>query len=151
MRHLFILLLVLIVPVAVIAQGSACSEQKIRDAILNHDVKVADDAFFFSGSHDAPVIEKAEKAADAKRIEAEVPRKNPVAELHPQRIVASRSGDMAYEYGRGDVSFDLPETSEHVSFQVGYLRVWRRTDGECKVAAHMMRDIRGTRKSDKRP
>lgn len=47
MRHLFILLLVLIVPVAVIAQGSACSEQKIRDAILNHDVKVADDAFFF--------------------------------------------------------------------------------------------------------
>lgn len=151
MKHLFMLLPILMVPVAVMGQGSACSERGIRDAILNHEVKVADDAFFFSGSHDAPVIEKAEKEADAKRIEAEVPRKNPMVELRPQRIVASASGDMAYEYGRGNVGFDLPKTSKHVSFQVGYLRVWRRIDGECKVAAHMMREIRGTHNSDKLP
>ena len=151
MRHFFTVLLVLITPVATMAQTSACSEQGIQSAILNHNVKVADDAFFFSGSHDAPVIGKVEKEVDATKVEAEMPRKNPVAELRPQRIVSSESGDMAYEYGRGDVSFDLPKLGEHASFQVGYLRVWRRIDGECKVAALMVREIRSTHKSNKLP
>jgi hypothetical protein len=148
MRHLFTLLLVVIAPVATMAQTSACSEQGIRDAILNHTVKVADDAFFWSGAHDKPVIESAEKEEAAKKTEAEAPRKNPVADLHPQRIVVSNSGDMAYEYGRGEVSYDLPKTGKHVSFQAGYLRVWRAIDGECKVSAHMMRAIGSTHKSN---
>ncbi len=73
--------------------------------------------------------------------------KNTVIAEHPQRIAVSSSGDMAYEYGTGEVAFDDRKTGKHTAFQTGYLRVWKSVDGQCKVAASMIRPIESTWKS----
>lgn len=94
-----------------------CSEQTIRDAVQNHNIKVADDSFFWSGAFDKPLIGKAEREEGAKKLEVEAPRKNQVSAQHPQRIDVSKSGDMAYEYGTGELSFDDQKTGKHVAFR----------------------------------
>ena len=65
-------------------------------------------------------------------------RKNWSQTSNPERIVVSKSGDMAYEYGTSSVSFDDPD-GKHVAFQAGYLRVWKPVEGQCRVAALMAR------------
>ena len=149
-RGLFLsgMFFILVTPVVAMAQGSVCSEQTIRDAVQNRTFKVADDSFFWSGAYDKPLIGKAEREEGVKKLEAEAPRKNQVGSQHPQRIEISKSGDMAYEYGTGELSFDAQKTGKHVAFQLGYLRVWKSVDGERKVAATMMRPIESTMKSD---
>jgi hypothetical protein len=148
MTRITALLLLLAAPIAVRAQGSACSEQTIRDAVQNRTIKYTDDNFFWSGAYDKPMIGKAEQDAGRKTVEAEEPRNNEVSADHPQRVVVSKSGDMAYEYGGGELSFDEQKTGKHVSFQVGYLRVWKSVNGQCRVAATMVKPIESTIKSN---
>ena len=148
MKKVCTLVFLLAVPIAVRAQGSACSEQKYRDAVQNKMIKYTDDNFFWSGAYDKPMIGKAEHEEGRKKVEAEEPRKNEVDADHPQRVVVSKSGDMAYEYGSGEMSFDEQKTGKHVSFQVGYLRVWKSVDGQCEVAATMVKPIESTFKSN---
>jgi len=148
MKRICILLLLLAAPIAVKAQGSACSEQTIRDAVQNRMIKYTDDNFFWSGAYDKPMIGKVEQEEGRKNVESEEPRKNEVSADHPQRVVVSKSGDMAYEYGGGELSFDEQKTGKHVSFEVGYLRVWKSIDGQCKVAATMVKPIESTIKSN---
>ncbi len=57
--------------------------------------------------------------------------------LKPDRIVAAGSGDMAYEYGTGGMSFDEVGSGKRIAFTAAYLRVWRSVDGSCKEAAFM--------------
>jgi hypothetical protein len=128
-------------------QGSACAEQTVRDAIQNHTFKYADDTFFWSGALDKPLIGKAAGEDASKKMGTEGPMRNTVAAEHPQRIVVSNSGDMAYEYGTGEVSFDDRKTGKHTAFQTGYLRVWKSVDGQCEAAASMIRPIEGSLKS----
>jgi hypothetical protein len=148
MKRIYVLVFFLAVPIAVQAEGSACSEQAIRDAVQNRMIKYTDDNFFWSGAYDKPMIGKAEQQEGRKKVETEEPRKNEVNADHPQRVVVSKSGDMAYEYGGGEMSFDEQKTGKHVSFQVGYLRVWKSIDGQCKVAATMVKPIESTIKSN---
>ena len=148
MKRICILLLLLAAPIAVKAQGSACSEQTIRDAVQNRMIKYTDDNFFWSGAYDKPMVGKVEQEEGRKNVESEEPRKNEVSADHPQRVVVSKSGDMAYEYGGGELSFDEQKTGKHVSFEVGYLRVWKSIDGQCKVAATMVKPIESTIKSN---
>jgi hypothetical protein len=148
MKRICITLLLLAAPVAVGAQGSACSEQTIRDAVQNKMIKYTDDNFFWSGAYDKPMIGKADQEEGRKKVEAAEPRKNEVSADHPQRVVVSTSRDMAYEYGGGEMSFEEQKTGKHVSFQVGYLRVWKSVDGQCKVAATIVKPIESTIKSN---
>jgi hypothetical protein len=148
MKRICTLVFLLAVPTAVKAQGSACSEQTIRDAVQNKTMKYTDDNFFWSGAYDKPMIGNSEQAAGRKKAEAEEPRKNEVNADHPQRVVVSKSGDMAYEYGNGEMSYDEQKTGKHVLFQLGYLRVWKSVDGQCKVAATMVKPIESTIKSN---
>jgi hypothetical protein len=148
MTRVFTLLFVFVTPVAAMAQSSVCSEQTIRDAVQNKTMKAADDEFFWSGRYDKPLIGKAEHEEAAKKAEVDNPRKNQVSAQHPQRIVVSKSGDMAYEYGTGDLSFDDQKTGKHVAGQTGYLRVWKSVDGQCRVTATMMRPIETPMKSN---
>ena len=144
----FCLACVLVTPVVAMAQGSVCSEQTIRDAVEKHTAKLTDDAFFWSGRFDKPLIGKAEGEEAEKKVEVESPRKNEVSSQHPQHIDVSKSGDMAYEYGTGELSFDDQKTGKHVAVQTGYLRVWKVVSSECKVAATMIRPIESTRKTN---
>jgi hypothetical protein len=148
MKRVCALVFLLAAPVAVVAQGSACSEQTIRDAVRNRTITYTDDDFFWTGAFDKPLIGKAEHAESTRRLEAEEPRKNEVDADRPQRIVVSKSGDMAYEYGGGELSYDEQKTGKHTSFQIGYLRVWESVDGRCKVAATMVRPIESSIKSN---
>jgi|ERR1700728_5068066 len=144
MKGTCLLLLLFAAPIAVMAQGSACSEQTIRDAVQNRTIKYTDDNFFWSGAYDKPMVGKAEQVEGRKKVEAEEPRKNEVSADHPQRVVVSKSGDMAYEYGAGEMNYDEQKTGKHVSFQTGYLRVWKSVDGQCRVAATMFKPVEST-------
>jgi hypothetical protein len=148
MKRICTLVFLLAVPIAVKAQGSVCSEQTIRDAVQNKTIKYTDDNFFWSGAYDKPMIGNSERTEGRKKAEAEEPRKNEANADHPQRVVVSKSGDMAYEYGNGEMSYDEQKTGKHVSFQLGYLRVWKSVDGRCKVAATMVKPIESTIKSN---
>ncbi len=147
MKRSSIFFLLLAAPIAAFAQGSACSEQAIRDAVQNKTIKYTDDNFFWSGAYDRPMIGQAQQAEGRKKAEAEEPRKNEANADHVQRVVVSKSGDLAYEYGNGEMSYDEQKTGKHVSFQLGYLRVWKSVDGKCKVAATMVKPIESTIKS----
>jgi hypothetical protein len=146
MRHNFLFLVLLLVPSATMAQASVCSEQKIRDAAQKPGAKYSDDSFFWSGAFDKPLIGKAERETEATKKETAEPRKNEASADRPQRFVVANSGDMAYEYGSGDMSYEDLKTGKHVSFQTAYLRVWKSVDGECKVAAFMIRPIESSLK-----
>ena len=148
MSKIFLLLLTLAAPMAATAQAPACSEQTIRDAVQHHTYKPSDDEFFWSGHYEKPLIGKEEHEKAAKKSDAEAPRKKQVFTEHPQRIVVSRSGDMAYEYGSNQLSFDDPKTGKHFSADGAYLRVWKSADGACKVAATMVRPIESAIKSN---
>jgi len=148
MKRICTLVFLLAVPIAVKAQDSACSEQTIRDAVQNKRIKYTGDNFFWSGAYDKPMIGKSEQAEGRRKAEAEEPRKNEANADHPQRVVVSKSGDMAYEYGDGEMSYDERKTGKHVSFQLGYLRVWKLVDGQCKVAATMVKPVESTIKSN---
>jgi hypothetical protein len=148
MKRICTLVFLLAAPIAVKAQGFTCSEQTIRDVVKNKTIKYTDDNFFWSGAYDKPMIGKAERTEGAKKVEAEEPRNNEANADHPQRVVVSKSGDMAYEYGNGEMSYDEQKTGKHVSFQLGYLRVWKSVDGQCRVAATMVKPIESTIKSN---
>jgi hypothetical protein len=148
MKKILTLVFLLAAPIAVMAQGPACSEKTIRDAVQNRTIKYTDDNFFWSGAFNKPLIGNAEQAQGTKKLDAEEPRKNEVAVERPQRIVVSKSGDMAYEYGGGELSYDEQKTGKHTSFQIGYLRVWKSVDGQCKVAATMVKPVESTIKSN---
>jgi hypothetical protein len=146
MRYAFLFLAALLAPASAVAQAPVCSEQKIQLAVQKMSMKNSDDSFFWSGAFDKPLIGKAEQQAARTKAETDEPRKNQVSADHPQRIVVSKSGDMAYEYGRGSLSYDEQKTGKHVSFETGYLRVWKSVAGECKVAAFLVMPIESTMK-----
>jgi hypothetical protein len=118
-------------------QSGPCTEQFVKEQVSkNNRNAVADDAYFFSGALEKPVVGEAAKDQAFKPVAAQ--RKNHKSEpLNPDRIVAAPSGEMAYEYGTGNVSFDEVSSGKHVAFTAAYLRVWRSIDGSCKEAAFM--------------
>lgn len=144
MRHSFLLFVLLVTPSVTVAQAPVCSEQKIQAAVERASAKYSDDSFFWSGAFDKPLIGKSEEDAGRRKAEVDEPRKNQTGADHPQRIVVAKSGDMAYEYGRGSVSYEVQKTGKHVTFEVAYLRVWKSAGGECKVAAYMVKPIEST-------
>ena len=148
MGKTFLFLIILAAPIATLAQVPVCSEHTIRDAVQNHTYKASDDEFFWSGQYEKPLIGKEEHEKATKKSEAEAPRKNQVFTEHPQRIVVSGSGDMAYEYGSNQISFDDQKAGKHAAAEGAYLRVWKSVDGECEVAATMIRPIESTIKAN---
>lgn len=136
-------LVVLVLKGALNAQQSAptqsgpCKEQFVKEQVAsNGSHAAADDAYFFSGALEKPVIGRASADRAFKPVAAQ--RTNAQYQpLKPDRIVAAPSGDMAYEYGTGGVSFDEVGSGKHIAFTAAYLRVWRAIDGSCKEAAVM--------------
>jgi hypothetical protein len=118
-------------------QSGPCTEQFVKERVsTNQSGGRADDAYFFSGALEKPVVGEAAKDQAFKPVAAQ--RKNHTQEpLKPERIVAAPSGEMAYEYGTGNVSFEEVSSGKHIAFTAAYLRVWRSIDGSCKEVAFM--------------
>jgi ketosteroid isomerase-like protein len=146
MRVTGLLTVVLLGVLQALAQGGVCSEDVIKSQIGKDDPSIAaEDAFFFSGALDEPVIGTA--AADKAFKPVAANRKNEQYDPgHPDRIVVTPSGDMAYEYGTEHMSFDQRDTGEHRDFTAAYLRVWKNVDGKCKIAAAMFEPERKAQK-----
>jgi ketosteroid isomerase-like protein len=144
MRRFCLFAVFFLTPIAAMAQSPVCSDQGIRTAVQNNSIQYTEDNWFWSGAFEKPMVGKAEQQKIRKEVETQQPRKNQSSSDTPQRIVVSANGDMAYEYGNGTLSYDDQKEGKHVAFEVGYLRVWKAVDGQCKIAAFMIRPIEST-------
>jgi len=120
-----------------LAQSGPCTEPTVRAQAAKEDPNAfSDDVYLFSGAFKKPIVGKAALEKAQGPIEAQ--RKNEKqAPEKPDRIVASASGDMAYEYGTTHVAFDEKKSGQHQDFTAAYLRVWKSEGGACKIAAVM--------------
>jgi ketosteroid isomerase-like protein len=114
-------------------------ESAIRSAIASNHAKETEDAIFWSGAYKRPVI-GSEKGEEFSGHEGSK-RKNVKITTDVQRIDVAASGDMAYEFSYGFLSYDLDAPPEHVAFKTGLLRVWKKVNGEWKVAATFVRPL----------
>lgn len=107
-------------------------EQQIRNLIKTENdgggaPKVTDDAFYWPGIIDNPVVGKQNWEAKSKELRQARPgtKFNRV----PERLVVSESKDLAYEYGYQTTSWDKAEGGR-AETKGYYLRVWRKVNGE---------------------
>jgi len=126
--------------VALRAADQKTEEAAIRAAIASERSNLADDAIFWSGAYKRPVIrpEKGEEfpGHDASR------RINSKSTTDVLRIEVAASGDMAYEFSSGSLEYDLAGSPvKHVAFKTASLRVWKKVNGEWKVAAFFARPL----------
>jgi ketosteroid isomerase-like protein len=139
----FVLLVVgLFVSSLVLAQTTVSNtagsdEQTIRNLVaqLNEGKQIpyTDDRIFVSGAYPRPMIGKeisAENKSAEEKMKAE--RQNFTRKDRIERLVVSQAGDMAYEFGYGDLAWDTPD-KKHVAFESSYVRVWRKQQGQWKV------------------
>lgn len=132
---------VLVFPLIAAAQNGPCTEQSVKAASVKADPNsVADDAYFFSGALNKPVVGKSARSNALKPVNAE--RKNYKASEKIDRVVTAPSGDMAYEYGSSHIIYDEVKNGKHNDFNAAYLRVWKAADGLCKQAAVMYEEVK---------
>ena len=56
-----------------------------------------------------------------------------------ERLVIASSGDVAYEYGTFNLNFDTVPDNKHIDHDGGYLRTWRKENGQWVADIAFMR------------
>jgi hypothetical protein len=121
------------------AQKENCDEKTVRLKGQTPLPQIAaDDIYVNTTNSDKPLmgkdqLEEFRNQQLAKRKNQQPPH------FYPERIVPSKAANMAYEYGRAHVEFDLATTGQHITYDTEYLRVWKVVDKVCKVAASFSR------------
>ena len=116
--------------------GTKSDEQALRELIQQRDqgkdvIKYTENAIFVSGAFpQGPVYGR--EAAKPKREEIAKSRPNQSTKHNVERLVVSKSGDMAYEFGNFTDAYDGAD-KKRTGFKGSYLRVWRKIDGEWQV------------------
>jgi len=120
-------------------QAGPCTEKAVREGNLPR----ADDAFAYMPPYGKPLTGKAseDQVAD-KSFASRINRKFEWAD--DRRIVASPSGDMAYEHGTMRVSYDDKSDGKHHEFQAVMLTVYRAKGAVCEQAAGTMHPLEDT-------
>lgn len=134
-----VLLLLLGVP-SLQAADSKTEEAAIRAAIASGQAKPTEDEIFWSGAYQRPFVRpnKGEEIPGATLSQ----RSNQKQTTDVQRIEVAASGDLAYEFSYMALDFDLPgPPPHHVGFKAGLLRVWKKVNGDWKVAASFARPL----------
>jgi ketosteroid isomerase-like protein len=122
------------------AADAKTEEAAIRAEIAAGRETPTDDEIFWSGAFRRPFIrpEKGEAFPDedfSKRL-------NEKSTTDVQRIEVAASGDLAYEFSYGTIEYDRAGTPpQHVAFKLALLRVWKKVDGQWKVAALFARPL----------
>jgi ketosteroid isomerase-like protein len=128
------------------AGNNAEEEAAIRKVIAALDAKgnapdvSLPDAVFWSGAYKKPFIRSSEKA-EPRGGEGSIGERVPGSQktkTEPIRIVVADSHDLAYEYSKFTLEFDM-KSGKHDRFEGGLLRVWQKQGGEWKQAAVFMR------------
>jgi ketosteroid isomerase-like protein len=113
-------------------------EAAIRAAITEGKMPHTDDWIFWSGAYKRPFV----GSEKGELFSPDAIRKNQVHKLDIQRIEVSASGDLAYEFSYGATEYDLDgPPMRHVAFKNAILRVWKKVNGEWKIAAEFARPL----------
>ena len=121
------------------AQTGPCTESAVQKGGL----PVADKAFTHMAAFNRPATTKA--AADEAAKESFADRINRKFEWANDRVVvASPSGDMAYEHGTMHVSYDTKSDGKHHSFDAVMLMVYQATGPACQQVASTMYPLEDT-------
>jgi ketosteroid isomerase-like protein len=98
------------------------------------------DAIFWSGAYPRPMVGAEDrdrvKPFPEGRIEQ---RTNQKRTNDLVRLEVAASGDLAYEFSNFSLSYDLNDTTQHVAFTGSVLRVWKKVNGQWRVAAAFLR------------
>ena len=133
MRYLTILMLTLACDVFVWAQGP-CTEAAVKQGKL----PMAEDAFSYMPPFGKPVTGKTAIQGTAEnKFAGRTNLKSSWESDH--RIVASPSGDMAYEHGTMDVSYE--EGGKPHQFKAVMLNVYQVKGGVCETVAGTMQPL----------
>ena len=128
------------------AGTNAADEAAIRKLIAVYDqpggntkVPHLPDQIFWSGAYKRPFIypEKGEPFSGQNAVPDRVPNSQKL-KTSPIRIVIADSHDLAYEYSKTTLEFDM-KNGQHRSFDTGSLRVWQKQGGEWEIAAMFVR------------
>ena len=117
--------------------GATSDEQTIRSLVAQQNAgkmpAFTDNRIFVSGAYPQPMIGK-DMSDDNKAAEQRMKKErlNFRSTSTIQRLEIAKAGDMAYEFGTANLSWDTPD-QKHVAFESSYLRVWRKLDGQWKV------------------
>lgn len=113
-------------------------EQTIRDLVAQenegkHVIQFTDNRIFVSGAYPRPLIGQQMNAGDQQRNDQmQKERQNVSQKSRIERLEVAQAGDIAYEFGYSDLSWDTPQ-KKHIAFEASYLRVWRKVQGQWKV------------------
>lgn len=133
MRYVGILVCLLASPQLICAQG-ACTEAVIKEG----KVQLAKDAFSYMPPFGKPVTGKADIQSTAqKKFAGRTNIKSSWESDH--RIVALASGDMAYEHGTMDMSYD--EDGKPRTFKAVMLNVYKANGSVCESVAGTMQPL----------
>jgi hypothetical protein len=133
MRQVAILMFVLTSTMLICAQGP-CNEAVVKEGKL----PIAEDAFSYMPPYGKPVSGKAAIEETAKKkfgSRTNVKR----GWESDRRIAASSSGDMAYEHGTLDISYD--EEGKTHSFKAVMLNVYKAKGNVCERVAGTMQPL----------
>jgi hypothetical protein len=126
-------------PVCGAQQAETCSEATVRQkSELPTPQIAADDIYVNTTNSKQPLRNKKEVEKLRSALLAERKNQKPTR-FYPDQIIPSKSGDMAYDYGKAHVEYDLANTGQHISYDFEYLRVWKVTGGVCRLAASFSR------------
>jgi len=120
------------------AQTGACTEKTVKQGQL----PMAENAFTYMPPYGKPVSGKAANDQAAEKTFTSVNRKFEWTSDH--RVVASPSGDMAYEHGTMHVSYDDKEGGKHHSFDAVMLYVYKAKGAACEQVAMTMYPLEDT-------
>jgi len=129
-------------------QTSATADEKaIRDQIARYDRGERDgmsiaDVVFWSAAYRRPTIGR-ERSEESTAIRTPIAARVPNSQRNkttPVRIVVAKSGDLAYEFSNGELSYETKEGKTVVIAQ-GILRTWQKDGGQWKVAAMFTRPL----------
>ncbi|QJW90225.1 nuclear transport factor 2 family protein [Spirosoma taeanense] len=124
---------------------TSADEQAIRNLVAQQNngqrIPYTSEGIFWSGAYPRPVRIGKPETEDEKAINERMrKRTNQKSAFNIDRLVIAQSGDIAYEYGTGSLSFDDAD-NKHVSHETGYLRTWRKQNGEWKVDLMFIRPM----------
>ena len=133
MRYVAILMFMLASTIFVCAQGP-CTEAAVKEGKL----RLAEDAFSYKPPFGKPVSGKtAIQGTAEKKFAGRTNIKHSWESDH--RIVASTTGDMAYEHGTMDMSYD--EDGKPHTFKAVMLNVYKAKGGVCESVAGTMQPL----------
>lgn len=124
-----------------IAQKGPCTEEFIKARVGQENPwPKTDDYYLFNPLLDKPIVGTEEREKFNKANEPAMTKRKNVrtTPFKTERVVVSPSGDMAYEYGTGEISYDDGDTGKHVETTLARLSVWKADGESCRAAATML-------------